>query len=71
MDTVAVVLRDIDKDDPGNFAERTVYEGEVLYVFKGPTYGCVGDEGTAVSEYGPKEYPFFELPTGALEFSRR
>lgn len=40
-------------------------EGAVFARFTKPTYGCIGPSGTAVSVDG--KYPFFELPTEALE----
>lgn len=40
--------------------------GAVVYKFTHCTYGCIAD-GTAVTLKDDGNYPFFELPTDALE----
>lgn len=40
--------------------------GDVLYEFRGVTYGCIRD-GVAVSRTGPDSGPFYEVPWDAVE----
>ena len=61
------VTRDVTKDDQHNYLGRDVKAGEIFYLFRGHTYGCVrGPEGIALSERA-NEYPFFEFPADAIE----
>ena len=46
--------------------DRDMKAGETLYRFTGPTYGCIGPNGIAVS-MEPDMNPFFEIPAQALE----
>src|SRR5512146_1787169 len=62
------VTRFVHHDEPHNYANRDVDEGEVFYKFERYTYGCVDkNNGIAVSETDPHTYPFFEFPRDALE----
>lgn len=51
-----------------HWLDRDFEAGEVVYSFRGATYGCIGPEGFAVS-LDPDIGPFFELPLTALEQS--
>lgn len=42
-----------------------VEAGEIVYVYPGPTYGCIG-AGIAVTREPGRE-PFFEVPRDALD----
>lgn len=44
---------------------RDLDAGAVVVRFRGPTYGCISPDGTAVNLDESRE--FFELPTAALE----
>lgn len=46
--------------------DRDFDAGEEVYIFNGPTYGCIGPDGIAVS-LDPDTGPFFEIPKSALE----
>jgi hypothetical protein len=45
--------------------DEVVKIGEVVYLFSGCTYGCIG-AGVAVTRQ-PDQTPFFEVPRDALE----
>ena len=45
---------------------RDFHAGEVVYSYPRYTYGCIKDDGRAVTER-PGVDPFFELPAAALE----
>jgi hypothetical protein len=67
MTRQATVTRHVAADYPHNHLGRNAAEGEVFYVFTGPTYGAVDTEdGIALSER-PGEGPFFEFPRDAVE----
>ena len=44
---------------------RDLEEGTILFLFFGPTYGCVSYTGIAVTEELNKE-PFFEVPNNTV-----
>ena len=50
--------------------KRDYKAGEILYVYSGLTYGCIGPGGVAMSEHPDKD-PFFEIPYGAFEQENR
>ncbi len=43
---------------------QPILEGQTVFVYSGPTYGCIGDGEAVTREYD--ETPFFELPSDAL-----
>lgn len=45
---------------------RTLFQREILYIFRGITYGCTSPEGIACS-FVYDETPFFEIPVEALD----
>ena len=45
---------------------RPYIKGEIVYLYNGVTYGCIGHNGIAVSEV-ENETPFFEIPRDAVE----
>jgi|CXWL01.1.fsa_nt_gi hypothetical protein len=45
---------------------RSLFEGDTVYRFTGPTYGAIGPGGTAVS-FRRGEHPFFEVPDDSIE----
>lgn len=49
--------------------KRDYKAGQVVYLFHGATYGCIGPNGIAVSEE-PGIPPFFEMPDDALIIRR-
>lgn len=59
------VTRTVTKDECRWLGDEIFEEGQEVYRYTGPTYGCVGD-GIAVTVL-PGETPFFELPYDALE----
>lgn len=48
-----------------NWLSRGYSKGTVVFAYSGYTYGCISDNGTAVSLDG--DVPFFELPIDALK----
>lgn len=61
-----IVTRDLKEGNhPCGYSSEDMKEGEKVYLFKGHTYGCIGD-GVAVSR-NDGEGPFFELPFDALQ----
>ena len=59
-----VVIRDVGPDE-AEWLDRVYTKGETLWIFNGPTYGCITSHGIAVSEK-PGQNPFFELPRDAV-----
>jgi hypothetical protein len=48
--------------------ELVAREGEIVYRFRGATYGCIDwENGVACSRGGPLENPFFEVPKTHLQ----
>ncbi len=60
------VIRNVYEDDAGNHMNRAVARGELLYKYLGYTYGCIGEDGVAVSENGSLLPPFHQLPRDAV-----
>jgi hypothetical protein len=51
-----------------NCAGRDVFKGEEFYQFTGPTYGCISENGIALStRENWWESFFFEFPRDAVE----
>lgn len=63
MNKQIMLTRDLTKAD-GLDQDRK--EGERLYLYNGPTYGCISDSGIACSEIRGK-HPFFEVPKDAFK----
>lgn len=57
------LIRDVLKSECP-WLDRDMKKGEVVFNYRGPTYGCIGG-GIACTEK-PGETPFFELPANAL-----
>lgn len=57
------LIKDVLKKDY-KWLKQDFKKGEVLYLFTGETYGCIGENGIACSLDG--NLPFFELPTTVL-----
>jgi hypothetical protein len=51
--------------DECDWLSEDACEGEIVFVFKGATYGTIAD-GVVVSRAGPYDNPFFEMPLDAL-----
>lgn len=61
------VIRDVSAEDAHNYSGRDVRGGEELFVYRGPTYGCVDTiNGISLSASGPYDTPFFEFPLDAV-----
>lgn len=61
-----VVTRDIAESETS--ADRGFVEGDTLYRYDDPTYGCITDTGMAVS-MKRGETPFFEVPADAVRYA--
>jgi hypothetical protein len=62
------VTRDVSGDDPRNYSNRDVDEGEILFECVLATYGCVDTyKGVALTDSPAGGYPFFEFPRDAVE----
>ena len=63
-ENLRVLTRTVTQDEC-RWLDHAFIEGQTVFLFHGPTYGCIGPYGVAVSmAYG--EGPFFELPADAL-----
>ena len=63
-----IVARNIGIDEPGNFSYKSIPAGTLLYRFSGNNYGTHPlPTGVLVSETGPTDLPFFEVPLAALK----
>jgi hypothetical protein len=61
------VARDIAIDEPGNFSYKAIPAGTLLYRYIGNNYATYPlPTGVMVSETGPVDVPFFEVPLSAL-----
>ena len=49
-----------------HWLQQPVLQGEIVYSYHGPTYGCVGP-GVAVTRSATGGVPFFELPGEVLK----
>ena len=45
---------------------RTIEAGTTMYLFTGCTYGCISDNGRALTFNPSGESPFVEIPKDAL-----
>lgn len=61
--TMLTVTRTVTPDECHWLSEPVVM-GTQVFRFYGLTYGCIGPDGIAVSDYG--DYPFYELPRDAV-----
>lgn len=65
-----ITVRDIAIDEPGNFSYKAIPIGTLLYRFAGNAYGTYPlPTGVMVSETGPTDLPFFEVPLAALRIN--
>ena len=46
--------------------DEDVKQGTFVYKFHGPTYGCIGPNGTAVTLSPEGDNPFFEIPHNSI-----
>lgn len=67
--TTFVLTRDVGREECPWLPEPLLPAGTVVTKFSAATYGCIDRSvGTAVTfNVDPQVYPFFELPTDALE----
>ena len=64
---VYVLKKRVDHYDAPWFDRSQVFEkGDMVYEYTGATYGCVSDNGVAVTRV-PDQTPFIEIPEDALE----
>jgi len=62
-----ITARDLGIDDPGNYSDRPIPAGTILYRYTGNTYSTSPlPTGVLVSDTGPLDQPFFEVPLDAL-----
>ena len=64
--SVVIVTRDVldCPAEPSNTIGRDVPMGTMFYRYKGPTYGCISNNGVALTELGKE---FFEFPKDAVK----
>ncbi len=48
-----------------HWLEENLPQGKKFFQVTGPTYGCIGPKGVAVSEQAD-QHPFFEVPIDAV-----
>lgn len=58
------LTRDVTKKEC-HWLDKTFKKGSVVLEYQGYTYGCISDNGIAVSNDGKE--PFFEIPIDALQ----
>lgn len=49
-------------------AKKILQKGRIVYRFYGATYGCISDEGIAVTD-GPDNNYFYEVPINAVTWT--
>lgn len=59
-----ILNRDVTQEEC-SWLDRDFKEGERVFRYSGPTYGCISGGGEACCEV-EGETPFFELPMNAL-----
>lgn len=64
--TAYVVKRRIDHDECPWLYQEVFEKGDVVYRYVGYTYGCISEDGVAVTRL-PDQHPFLQLPMDALE----
>jgi phytoene dehydrogenase-like protein len=64
LDTIPLLLKRTVLKSEFQYLKRDFVEGEVVYLYMGNTYNCVGDSGTPCTVNG--DLPFFELPSDSL-----
>lgn len=47
--------------------KKTLKKGKVVYLYTGQTFGCVSDDGVAITRK-PDKTPFFEVPRDAVDW---
>lgn len=62
----AITRRITRKEQPWMADGEVIEAGEVVYKYRGCTYGCIGSDGVAVCRV-PGQNPFFEVPADALQ----
>ena len=62
--TDLITTRDVTRQEC-HWLDADVPAGTAVYRYHGPTYGCIGPTGVAVTSE-PDTTPFFELPRSAL-----
>jgi uncharacterized Fe-S cluster-containing MiaB family protein len=48
-----------------NYSGRAIQKGEIVFRYRGCTYGCISSEGVACT-FAPDVEPFFEIPSDAI-----
>lgn len=61
-----IVTRDVTVDECP-WLEADIPAGTTMYRCAGPTYGCIGPFGVAMTFDPEGDYPFFEVPAMAVE----
>ncbi len=51
-----------------DWLEDSIEPGKEVFQYTGPTYGCIGGQGVAVTDL-PEQLPFYELPGDAITWS--
>jgi len=59
-----IIIRQVTKDEC-NWLDKIFDEGEIVYLYTGATYKCIGDSGLAFALTANKG-PFFQLPKNAV-----
>jgi hypothetical protein len=52
--------------DECSWLKKDIEKGQIVFLYTGPTYGCVTPGNNAFT-YLPNQTPFFELPSDAVE----
>lgn len=61
------LVRDMTPGEKGFYGDKSMVAGQQVYRFTGNHYGCIPVmTGTLVSNTGPQDYPFYEIPTSCL-----
>lgn len=58
-----VVTWDLSAEE--NYSGQALAKGQIVYRYRGCTYGCIPPDGEAVT-FEPDITPFFEVPADAL-----
>lgn len=67
MTAKGIIARELtQKECP--WLKRNLSKGETVYRYSNFTYGCIGEDGVAVSDKPNNENPFYEIPQDSVEW---
>jgi len=65
-----IILRELKEgtDSSDNYSTQKKKKGDKVYRFSGVIYGCISEEGVAVTDNIEGGFPFYEIPKNAVSW---